>query len=388
LFFPLFVTAGITGIRDMGGPPTDFEAIDRLRRRIEAGHLVGPRIVASGPMIDGYPAMFPEMSIAVNNGEEARQAVDSLERKGADFIKVYSLLSRESYFAVADECRRRNLVFAGHVPDSVSVSEASAAGQKSIEHLTAIVLSCSKSEHELRQKLLTARASNDPKRVYDALTAIHTEGLAGYDQSKAHALFQTLARNRTWVAPTLVTARILFSRESLYAGDAEWKESKKLQRWAIDGLSTLRRGTDVSKLEYPPSLFRVVGEMHRAGVEVMAGTDTPNPLAMPGPSLHAELEFLLRCGFSPMEALQAATIKPAEFLGLDDRLGSIQAGKTADLVLLEADPLANIRNVERVFGVVLRGRLLLKSELNDLSASARKAISVHQSASRRLLNGQ
>lgn len=134
LFFPLFIASGVTGVRDMGSPPHELRGIRRLREQIEEGKLLGPRIVAAGPLVDGPSPMFPELSIAVASETEARQVVNDLTSGGADFIKVYSLLTRDSYFAVADEARRRDIPFAGHGPESVSAAEASDAGQGSIEH--------------------------------------------------------------------------------------------------------------------------------------------------------------------------------------------------------------------------------------------------------------
>jgi imidazolonepropionase-like amidohydrolase len=377
----MFLASGITGIRDMGCSPRDFERLRSLRLMIEEGKVPAPRIVAAGPILDGPDPMFPELSIAVDSETAGRDAVVRLCRAGTDFIKVYTTLPRDAYFAIADECRLCGSVLAGHVPDSVTAEEASGAGQKSIEHLTGILLSCSTMEQELRSRLLKARASDDPGQIYRALMSIQTEGLRTYDQAKARSLFQTFVKNGTWQVPTLVTTRALFVKEEARSDRKSGTRLEPKQPWTVGSALPMAPpdGKDRTSRD-APGLFRLVREMHQAGVQVMAGTDTPNPLALPGHSLHAELGLLVDAGFTPMQALQAATIKPAEYLGLGDRLGSIETGKIADLVLLNVDPLADIRNVGEVFAVVLRGTILIKSELDEQLAGDEKWLSKYLSS--------
>jgi len=131
---PLFIANGVTGVRDMGG---ELEVLQQWRKEITAGTLIGPRMVISGPMLDGPQPRFPS-SIAIKTPEDGRHAVDDLKRRGADFIKLQSLIPRDAVFAIADEARKQGISFVGHVPDSVRASEASNAGQKSFEHLIGI----------------------------------------------------------------------------------------------------------------------------------------------------------------------------------------------------------------------------------------------------------
>jgi hypothetical protein len=180
---PLFLANGVTGVRDMGG---ELDVLQRWRREISQGTLLGPRIVTSGPMLDEPKPRFPS-SIAVASPEEGRNAVDDLKRRGADFIKLQSLMSRESYFAIVGEAKKKGMVFAGHVPDAVRAMEASNAGQKSIEHLTGVFEGCSNVEDEL----LTG-----PKGLKRFLET--------FDDAKCAALIAVFAKNRTWQAPTLV----------------------------------------------------------------------------------------------------------------------------------------------------------------------------------------
>lgn len=364
--FPQLVANGVLGIRDMGSPLLESD-IREWHRRIEKGDLLAPRLVASGPMIDGVEPMFPELSISAKDEIEARQGVNFLKQSGVDFIKVYSLLSRQAYFAIADESKKQGIVFAGHVPDWVSALEASDAGQKSIEHLSGVLLACSTREEELRNELLQARAQRDPAALYKALRLIQTKGTETFDKEKAETLFRRFVQKETWQVPTLV---------------AIWKVHDSTTQEERSGLKPkylsmdLTRGRDSSAVccldfslvdqltaDERERLRDILQAMRQAGVEFMAGTDTPNIWGAVGQSLHKELALFVKIGFTPLEALQTATRNPAKYLGMLDSLGTVEAGKFADLVLLDANPLEDIANTQRIAAVILRGKLISKSEL-------------------------
>lgn len=365
LFFPLLIANGITGVRDMGSPFAELEEITRLRERIEEGKLLGPRIIAAGPLVDGPNPMFPEISIAVSNETEARRAVEDLQRDGADFIKVYSLLPRDAYFALADEARRRDIPFAGHVPESVGALEASDAGQRSIEHLSGVRLACSTSEAELRRELVEARARSDASLLYRALRNVYAKSRETYSEQKAEALFARFVANNTWQVPTLVVARFVAQT------DTGPKPSRPSAAQNNEALKNTRASTPAedefeSVSTSAQNAFDLVIAMKRAGVKFMAGTDAPNPFVVPGPSLHDELELLVHAGFTPLEALQCATRNPAEYLGRLNTLGTVEEGKLADLVLLDADPLADIGNTRKIWAVIVKGKILLRPQLDEM----------------------
>ena len=364
-FFPLLIANGVTGVRDMGSPMSDLQAVTMLRNQIDGGEIMGPNTVAGGPLLDGPNPMFPKLSIAVSNETEARQAVRELQSGGVDFIKVYSLLPRDAYFAIADEARLRHIPFAGHVPESVSALEASESGQRSIEHLSGVRLACSTNEAELRQVLLEARAKSDASLLYRVLRHVYAKSKESYSKEKAKALFSRFVANDTWQVPTLVVARFLAQME---------RNSKKDPRPA---LARKRLGNDPwveyctadqfeSVSKSTQNALDLVNAMKRAGVKFMAGTDAPNPLVVPGRSLHDELELLVQAGFTPLEALQSATRNPAEYLGRLDTLGTVEKGKIADLVLLEANPLEDIGNSRKIWAVIVNGRILLRPELDEM----------------------
>ena len=357
---PLFIANGITGVRDMG---SNLEALQQWRKEISAGALVGPRMWISGPMLDGPKPRFPD-SIAITTPEDGRKAVDDLKKRGVDFIKLQSLIPREAVFAIADEAHKEGITFVGHVPDAVRASEASNAGQKSMEHLIGIFEGSSPLEDEFIKGAKT-----------------ESKFLSTYDPARAEALFALLAKNQAWQCPTLVWERggnLIdekdFAHDSrakyvpAYWKDVTWKRftDQVMHEFNTDDLATRKRFVE-KELE-------VVNAMHRAGIPFLAGTDTPPGVYIfPGFSLHEELQRFVAAGFTPMEALQTATLNPAQFLGLQDRLGTIEQGKLADMVLLDANPLEDIGNTQKIAAVIVNGRYLSRADLDKMLAGVEAA---------------
>ncbi len=280
-------------------------------------------------------------------------------------MKVYALLPRDAYFGIADEAKQQGITFVGHVPNSVSPAEASDAGQKSIEHLTGILIASSDKETELRDKLVKADSPEARGRVQ--ATALET-----YDEKKAADLVARFAKNQTWQCPTLTVLR-----SSAYLGDENFRTDGRLryiprplqQRWNFR-VASRSGGDDGVEKKVLQKQFEIVGAMQKAGVPILAGTDTGNPFCFPGFSLHEELALLVIAGLTPVEALRSATLNPAKFFGLDQTLGTIEQGKIADLVLLDANPLRDIRNTQRINAVVSNGRLFDRKALDKMLAKA------------------
>ena len=352
----LFVANGVTGVRDMGG---DLEALKKWRSRIDQGKMLGPRMVISGPMLDGPVPQFPS-SAPVKDAAEGRRIVDELQKDGADFIKIQSLVPRDGYFAAAEEAKRVGIVFAGHVPDKVRATEASNAGQRSIEHLTGVFEGCSTVEDELMA------APRGPGRG---------KFLSTYDPARAKALIALFVKNQTWQVPTLYWERGEWLIEKTSSGldplakyaPAAWRE----RAWPM---FTTGIEKDWSTDPFPDrekffqAELKMVGDMNKAGVPLLAGTDTAAGVRVyPGFSLHEELELLVQAGLTPMEALQAATRNAGKYLGLTDT-GTIEPEKRADLVLLDADPLLDIKNTRKIQGVVLAGHYFSRGDLDRLLA--------------------
>jgi imidazolonepropionase-like amidohydrolase len=359
---PLFIANGITGVRDMGG---ELDVLQQWRKEISAGTLIGPRIVMSGPMLDGPQPRFPS-SIAIKTPEDGRHAVDDLKSRGADFIKLQSLIPRAAVFAIADEAKKQGIPFVGHVPDSVRASEMSNAGQKSFEHLIGIFEGASPLEDEF------LKGPKGPGKF-----------LATYDPARATKLFELLAKSQTWQCPTLVWERggnlideADFGHDTraryvpVYWKDVTWKRftDQIVHEFNTDDLFTRKK--------FVAKELEVVNTMHHAGIPFLAGTDTPPGVYIfPGFSLHEELQRFVAAGFSPLEALQTATINPAKFLGMEDRLGTVERGKLADMVLLDANPLDNIRNTQKIAGVVANGHYFSRKDLDEMLAGVETAAS-------------
>ena len=381
-YFPMFIANGVTGVRDMAA---DLGLLRQLRKDINEGKRVGPRMIA-GQMVDGPMPVWPGLPISISDEVSARQTAASVRDRGADFIKVYSLIPRPAYFALADEAKKRGITFAGHVPVSVSAFEVSDAGQKSIEHLEGILRSCSAIEPELRKTIEEAvKDAKDTRQMREAVVRALNEtefrAMETYSQEKAAALFARFAANGTWQAPNLVVHRAAaFMDDKDFTNDPRLKYVHRDIRdsWKNQDDFRLKNRTAESTARHR-MLFQkqleLVLAMHRAGVKLLAATDALVWYVIPGFSLHDELELFVKAGLNPMEALQTATRNPAIYLGLIDMVGTVEKGKQADLVLLEASPLENISNTKRISAVIVGGRLIPKVSLEKMLTDVERAAS-------------
>jgi imidazolonepropionase-like amidohydrolase len=300
---------GITGARDMAG---DVTILTDARRRIANHDWTGPRLLVAGPRLIGPPGEPDSDVWVLRSPEEARHAVDSLVQQHVDFIKVHDGLSRDTYVAIASAAKANGLPFVGHVPASLTPAEASDLGQKSIEHLEFIPKPC-----------LTLFQS--PERAEANLPS-------GCDSQSFQALLERFARNGTWLDPTIQSFRY----------------------WAPTSWDSIFAG-----------FRKIVAEIRLANVPILTGTDwSASPQekgSLPGAALHDELALLADAGFSSAEVLRAATLGPAVFLGFSDSLGTVETGKIANLVLLQANPIQDIRNTRRIAVVILDGRVVHRS---------------------------
>jgi len=369
VLLPLLLANGITGVRDMGG---DLSALLAWQRWIESGELIGPHIVAAGPFIaasgDKTPEQYP-----VANADQARAAVDDLTKRGANFIKIISLPSRDAFFALADECKKQNMRFVGHLPFEIGAAEASTAGMHSIEHFlySAFALSFSSKEAELRPRLVEAEKKGDSA----AWEQIAHEADATYDPTKAASVIATLKKNGTWVTPTLASLDITSHPENWQADNPllAFVPPALAKQWrnSLDSEGMKKRAAWLGR--QASNDWKLTAELHRAGVPLLVGSDSLDPFVFPGDSLHHELAQFVRAGFTNMEALQAATLGAARFLGREKDYGTIEPGRIADLVLLSANPVERIENTRSVFAVVRDGRYYDRAALDEQLAHARQA---------------
>jgi imidazolonepropionase-like amidohydrolase len=360
LFLPVLVANGVTGVREMFGT---FRWYADARAMAKRGEIVMPRLVGSGHILDGKPQIW--QSVEVADAAQARHAVDSLARGGAAFIKVYSRLTPDEFRAIADEAKKHNLSFAGHVPTLVSVDEALSLGMASIEHLQMFTTACSSQEEAFRSALLDAVASPKGWDSAGVISRLQLPMLRQtFDRERCTALAKRVAASNTWMVPTVVVLhstthlddpslrndpRLQYIPEFFKTG---WNPANDFRFRAVtpEGWAARKRIFDEQL-----SILRI---LHDAGAKFLAGTDLSNPYLYPGFSLYDELTYLTKNGFSNLEALQTATINPARFLNATDSLGTIAEGTVADLVLLDANPLVDIANVARVHAVIANGVLI------------------------------
>jgi imidazolonepropionase-like amidohydrolase len=356
--FPLFVANGVTAVREMNAGTDDMAVVRQWRTRIEAGELIAPRILGLGIAANG------------RNAAEAKARVDAAADAGADFIKIFSEVPNAQWRAILDEARARALPVAGHVPAGVTLLAAAKAGQRTDEHLMQAYEACSTKE----ASLIAERAVADGEALAALRDAEEVRVLSAFDAQTCVRVARALRATGQVQVPTLVLAHAEATHAAVTLGDdPRWRylRSDERVRWERiagtpsndDGLAD-RRWTVTREIA---SIF------HRAGVPMLAGTDTPMPGIYPGYSLQEEIALLVEAGFTPREALRAATLAPAEFLGIAVDSGSIAPGKRADLVLLDADPIRDIHALRRIDAVVVDGRLLRRADLGALLANAAKA---------------
>ena len=351
---PLLVANGVTSVRDMGG---DAALLRGWRDDIEAGRRLGPRIKWAGPMIEspehvarmrkrGTHEPIERFRAVVADPGSAERVVDSIARLGADFIKIRTVASDETYRAIAAAADRHGLPFVGHASD-VSFEDVLRAGQKSVEHT--VYPSLQDRTPRERSKLIAEMARRGIALVPTAVS---------YYESIA----RSSARMRQIIADSLGTVD---PRRRYVDGYLlqDWREQLEERP---GGLRASIQGAVVGLIHR--NAVKDAKEMRRAGVRILPGSDLAVLGIYPGSSLHDELRlFVEKLGMTPMEALVSATRQPAEFFGMQDSLGTIAANRIADLVLLDADPVADITNVRRINAVIVRGQLLDRAALDTLT---------------------
>ena len=315
-----YVAWGVTSVRDMGG---DLGAIDVWRDRIKKGEVVGPTIYRAGPYVDG-PKPNDKYRMFVTSAKEAKKAARALGARDVDFIKIHSQVPPEALSALVQEARQQGLPFAGHVPYGTSIDDLVNLGISTIEHADAFFISRLGSRQGTFEEWQAA--------------------FEWYFTSEGKDLLRKMAASQTWFTPTLA----IF--------DSGWDGTPdpwiKLRRWYRE----------------------LVALAHREGVPLLAGTDVARKTGpiQPGIGVHEELEHLVEIGLTPSEALRTATMNPAIVLGRENEYGSIKPGKVADLVLLNGNPLENIRQTRMIEAVVLKGRLLDAGMLSELRETSDK----------------
>lgn len=371
-FFPLLIANGITGIREMFG---DLATVKQIRVEIGKGEIIGPKIISSGPIIDGDPPSWSSSDVA-DTPEKGREFVRKQKAEGADFIKVYFSLKRDVYLAIADECKKQQMVLTGHIPVRASLQDAMEANHASIEHFYGILDYCSDTEGLAR--IDSARTSRFNYLEYYKRTGFINET---YTPQKEPELIALLSGNKAWVCPTItVTKGVMREYEYNYVDERmDYMPDYAISGWHSQKDSVLSeldaKNLNIEIVNYQ-LMMSLIKPLQESGVRFLAGSDYANAYTYPGFSLHEELQILVdEARLSPLEALQTATLNPAVFLNLEHKYGSVESGKIANLVVLDKNPLDNIHNTTSLNAVILNGRYLegnkLKANLEQIATHNR-----------------
>ncbi len=339
-FGKAMIANGVTLVRDMG-MPNDF--IFNLRDELRSGAVLGPELVTGGAILDGDPPMIPLISVGVNTPEDGRAAVRRQAELGADFIKVYSLLGREVFLAILDEAGKLGLKCVGHVPDAIYIEEAAAAGLHSCEHWFGF------------EKVLGKLLGDPVRLVFEGMGSRmdYFQRMGEVTTGELEAFYGRIAASGMAVCPTAVTFKCGTHFQLYMSGSFPHSE---IISEGVLGMWRMMWGQQNDMEDY---IWRgwaqmVVG-LHQAGVPLLVGTDLMLPGVLPGYAVHDEMAIWQEAGMPAAEVLRGATLTPARVLGLDGRLGSVAAGKTASLVLVRGDPLEDVRHAQEIEGVFLRG---------------------------------
>jgi len=393
--YELMIANGITGFREMEGSKELVAEGKALNQRIEAGAITAPELlIIPGEIVGSTPMNIPGKDPI----KEAVQQVSAQKEYGADFIKVVGL-KRDELLAVLDAASKLAIDVAGHIDPDTGAIEVSNAGIKAIEHLgpfLAIALDCSTSETEIRQKMAQAAKASPPRpsagppptlemiirmltspMLHRVLMGIDINKIpqivmATYSEEKARNLAKVFINNETWQVPTLIRLRTMqVFGDPIYRNDqnlaymppetrAMWEELSLMweQKVPADTKATLEQFYDLQ--------LKLLNVFKQEGVKMVAGSDFPGGWCIPGFSLQQEFRELHKAGLTPLEILQMTTLNGAEFLNREATMGTVDEGKNADLVLLNANPIENVENLSKIFAVVLRGRYLPTTELEKM----------------------
>ena len=365
-YFKLFLKNGITSIRDTGAIIEKLQpSINYLKENPEKT----PRLFYAGPLIDGKDRVykgeepgFPELSIGIDENSNIEDVVNDLLENGVTFLKSYEMLSKETYLELLQIAKKNNLRVTGHIPLSIDLEEAIDAGLGGMQHVRNMDLACSQDAPELLTKR-RAKLENKNNIAGSALrTNIHSSqryySIDNHDAKRCLRIIKKLAASGVFQTPTLTINT--FGSRRFYA-DEQWRETyeylpKQIRlKWQRDSLTLAEKDIANNDLIFDKWSLDLVNIMNQEGVKIIAGTDTPIGYLTPGYSLHKELELLFEAGMTTKEVLRSATITPAEFLNIENEIGTIEEGMLADLLILNGNPLKSIKNTQSIHIVISKG---------------------------------
>ena len=366
--FKLYLKNGVTSIRDTGAILSKLQPSLNF---IEENPNTTPRLFYAGPLIDGahrvYKGMepgFPNLSIGIDETSNIPEVVDGLVKEGVTFLKSYEMLTRETYLELLKVAGQNGLRVTGHVPLSIDLEEAIEAGLGGMQHVRNMDLACAKDADNLlgdRQVSLENEASIAGSALR---THIHSSqryyAIDNTDDERCLRIIMKLSEYGVFQTPTLTINT--FDSRRFYA-DPKWRETYQElpeaaeNNWMQGSLKLANIEVTENAKKFDAWSLSLVNKMHKEGVKIIAGTDSPIGYLTPGYSLHKELELLSEAGLSNMDVLRSATITPAEFFGMENQMGTIEVGKLADLVILDKNPLMSISNTQSIHRVIVKGQI-------------------------------
>lgn len=388
----VLLASGVTSVRVMAGLPE----YHTMQREIAAGQVLAPRIFLASRNMDG---LMPDQPLpaapgdtageaeewrAVNTGAsiprafqvtnqaQAREAVTRSKASGVEFLKIHNGLTPDAYFAIAAEAKTQGLYLTGHVPTGVSVAALSDSGMKSLEHFGGMLEGCSTREDELLKASLDVLSMPQAQRGRRN-AEIRRMAVDSFSAERCATLALRLVRNDTWLSPTFMPGGGMRAQSARSADLAKYVPLPLRGRWQEQAAAapepTPPSADEQALAKAVEARTReIVGIMKRNGVRFVVGTDAGAGWRVPGPTMHDAMEELNKAGLTPMDVIQASTSSSALLLGRDKELGTVQTGKLADLVILDANPLQQIANTRKVNAVVVNGRLLDRKTLDEMLA--------------------
>ena len=366
--YGLFLMNGITSIRDTGA------ILKKLKPAIafaKKNPLKTPRLFYSGPLLDGTPSVYkgtepgyPELSVEINEDTNLTALVNNLIEQEVSFLKTYEMLSEEIFINLLKISEEKNLKVTGHIPLGIDFFKAVDNGLDGMQHIRNLELACTKDSTEGLSKRLLLLENVESIPGSALRSKIHLaqrySSIEDFDEDRCMKVIEHLVVNNVFQTPTLTINTVGSKR---FFANEQWQETYKFlpnvvkNRWLKDSKSMAQQPLNDSYKTYQDWSMKMVGLFNKQGVKILAGTDTPIGFLTPGFSLHKELELLVESGLTPLQALRAATITPAEFFNLEDKMGTVDVGKFADLVILNNNPLNDIKHTQDIHAVILKGRI-------------------------------
>ena len=364
---PLYVAYGVTTVRDCAADISP--SVLEWRSAVAEGRLLGPRIFTSGPKLEGYKPIW-KGTLEVGTPAEVNAALDRLQAMRVDFVKITdNTLKPDIFLYAVREAKRRGMKTSAHTPYALTIVQAADAGLSSIEHVDYLIKAGSPREAQI------GAAYGAGKLTYGQASDAFVDT---FDKAYAAGVYRELAKRHIAVTPTLNMGRILayldredHSKDSAlaYIGPG----LRKTYDWRIERAAKATPEQVAARHKEYELSKQVMPMLVAAGIPILAGTDAGylNSFNYPGEGLHEELERYVESGLTPRQALVSATITGPAFLGHGNRYGSIATGKTADIVILDANPLIDIKATRAIDGVILHGKWLDRAALDALLAQAK-----------------